>query len=105
MIKNKDLEAFNNSEDAKRVNMLMSAAYLLFTEAMNITEELNDILSKRNLSVGIFKHHHRSLNKSFDIYHADFKSMIKRPEEKENFIIDFEQFDKEFRKFAKLYIK
>ena len=53
MIKNKDLEAFNNSEDAKRVNMLMSAAYLLFTEAMNITEELNDILSKRNLSVGI----------------------------------------------------
>ena len=43
MIKNKALEAFNNSEDARKVNTLMSAAYLLFTEAMNIIEKPNDI--------------------------------------------------------------
>lgn len=87
---------------AQRINELISASYMLISEALVLQSEADDTLRKYGLVYAEIKQRANALQKEFDKYFACIKSMITEEEQKEAYFTDLDNFDKVFRKYAKL---
>lgn len=92
--------AVNNGSMAK-VNRLLSAAHLLNCEVNNLIEETADILRRNGLLIGELKKYHSDFLKCADRYFAEFATMVEE-NEKMNMFEDMDEFDRMFRKWAKI---
>lgn len=86
----------------KRVNMLLSAAHLLMCEVSNLVGETSDVLRDNGLMLGEIKKHFGVLDKDLDLYFNEFTKMVDTPERGKDLFNDCDEFDKMFRKWAKL---
>lgn len=86
----------------ERVSMLLSAAYLLNSESSMLVEEASDVLSRNGMRMGEIKMFHQRFTKSADMYFNCFATMIKAAGQENAYFKDFDEFDKVFRKWAKL---
>ena len=85
-----------------RVNKLLSAAHVLRCEAANIIGETADLLESRGLLMGELKKCHSDLDKVQDRYFSEFTKMVDTPQRGKDLFSDCDEFDKSFRKWAKL---
>lgn len=85
-----------------RVNQLLSAAHVLRCEAANLIGETADLLESRGLLMGELKKCHSDLDKVQDRYFYEFTRMITTEQSGEDLFADCDEFDKGFRKWAKL---
>ena len=85
-----------------RASHLLSAAYLLNTEASNIVEEAGDILRRNGLLLGEIKQCQNAFTKAADRYFSLFAEMVKESGKVMDYYSDLEEFDNAFRKWAKL---
>lgn len=85
-----------------RVNRLLSAAHLLHCEANNLIEEATDDLLRNGLLIGGLKRLHNDVLRCYDRYLNDFATMITSEECKTAFFGDLDEFDRSYRKWAKI---
>ena len=85
-----------------KMNQLISAAHILNCEANSLVEEASDLMDKYGLLLGDLKMRHNSFVRSADVYFSTFASMVKNEKNKMDMFKDLEDFDKEFRKWAKI---
>ena len=85
-----------------RVNQLLSAAHILRCEAANLTGETADLLQSKGLLMGELKKCHSDLDKVQDRYFYEFTQMITSKQSGKDLFDDCDEFDKNFRKWAKL---
>ena len=83
-----------------RASLLLSAAYLLNSEASNLVEEAGDILRANGRMMGELKKLQNAFTKSADRYFADFAAMIGESGKEKVYFTDLEDFDRAFRKWA-----
>ena len=88
-----------------RASLLLSAAYLLNSEASNLVEEAGDILRANGLMMGELKKLQNAFTKSADRYFADFAAMIGESGKEKEYFTDLEDFNKAFRKWAKIDVE
>lgn len=88
-----------------RASLLLSAAYLLNSEASNLVEEAGDILRANGLMMGELKKLQNAFTKSADRYFADFAAMIGESGKEKEYFTDLEDFDRAFRKWAKIDVE
>ena len=86
----------------KKVNQLLSAAHVLRCEAANLVGETADLLESRGLLMGDLKKLHNDLDKVQDRYFYEFTQMITSKQSGKDLFDDCDEFDKNFRKWAKL---
>ena len=96
------LERAREDGAAQRVNELISASYMLISEALLLQGEADDLLRKHGLVYGEVKQRANALQREFDKYFSCVKSMITEDTQKEAYFTDLDNFDKIFRKYAKL---
>ena len=96
------LERARQDGAAQRINELISASYMLISEALVLQSEADDTLRKYGLVYAEIKQRANALQREFDKYFACIKSMITEDEQKEAYFTDLDNFDKIFRKYAKL---
>ena len=96
------LERASKNGSIDRLNSLLSAAHLLRCEAANLVSEANDLMIENGLLLGELKKYSNDLDRIQDIYFNEFTSMIDTEKQKKDLFYDYEHFDKEFRKYAKL---
>ena len=84
-----------------RASLLLSAAYLLNTEASNIVEA-GDILKQNGMFLGEIKQLHNAFTRSADKYFTCFADMIRESGQGDAYFSDLEEFDRFFRKWTKL---
>lgn len=87
---------------AQRINELISASYMLISEALVLQSEADDTLRKYGLVYAEIKQRANALQREFDKYFSCVKSMITEDTQKEAYFTDLDNFDKVFRKYAKL---
>ena len=92
--------AKNGSID--RLNSLLSAAHLLRCEAANLVSEANDLMIENGLLLGELKKYSNDLDKVQDRYFNEFTQMITSKQSGKDLFADCDEFDKNFRKWAKL---
>ena len=103
MIAKKDLIDRANADGAMdKMNQLISAAHILNCEANSLVEEASDLMDKYGLLLGDLKMRHNSFVRSADMYFSTFASMVKNERNKMDMFKDLEDFDKSFRKWAKI---
>lgn len=85
-----------------RASILLSAAYLLNSEAYMLIDEAADILHSNGLLLGELKQFHNGFMKATDNYFREFNSMVKESGKTMEYLNDLDDFDKAFRKWAKL---
>ena len=85
-----------------KVNQLLSAAHILRCEAANLTGETADLLESKGLLMGELKKLHNDLDKVQDRYFYEFTQMITTEQSGKDLFADCDEFDKGFRKWAKL---
>lgn len=103
MIAKKDLVDKATADGAiDRMNQLLSASYILNCEANSLVEEAADLMDKYGLLLGDIKMRHNSFVRSADMYFSTFASMVKNEKNKMDMFKDLEDFDKSFRKWAKI---
>lgn len=85
----------------ERMNMLLSAAHLLNCEANSLIEESADIMAKKGLLLGDLKKLHTNFVTAADRYFREFSTMVNEKSKMDMFS-DLEDFDKYFRKWAKV---
>ena len=85
-----------------RVNQLLSAAHILRCEAANIIGETADLLQSKGLLMGELKKLHNDLDKVQDRYFYEFTQMITTEQSGKDLFSDLDEFDKGFRKWAKI---
>lgn len=78
-----------------RASLLLSAAYLLNSEASNLVEEASDILRANGLMMGELKKLQNAFTKSAARYFADFAAMIGESGKEKEYFTDLEDFDGE----------
>lgn len=88
-----------------RASILLSAAYLLNSEAYMLIDEAADILHSNGLMMGELKKLQNAFTKSADRYFADFAAMIGESGKEKEYFTDLEDFDKAFRKWAKIDVE
>lgn len=86
----------------KRINTLLSAVHVLHCEASNLFGETEDLLIQYGCLVGELKREHSAMVKAMDKYFNDFTSMIDSKQSGKDLFEDLDNFDKVFRKWAKL---
>lgn len=96
------LERARRDGAAQRINELISASYMLISEALVLQSEADDTLRKYGLVYAEIKQRANALQKEFDKYFSCVKTMITEDEQKEAYFTDLDNFDKIFRKYAKL---
>lgn len=87
---------------AKKVAALLSAAHLLNTEAISLIDECDGLMDGHIRIVHDLKYNSKKLQFAFDQYVRTFNKLVKQPEAFKDLAADFEDFDKAFRKYAKL---
>lgn len=103
MIAKKDLIDRANADGAMdKMNQLISAAHILNCEANSLVEEASDLMDKYGLLLGDLKMRHNSFVRSADMYFSTFASMVKNEKNKMDMFKDLDDFDKSFRKWAKI---
>jgi hypothetical protein len=103
MIAKKDLIDRANADGAMdKMNHLISAAHILNCEANSLVEEASDLMDKYGLLLGDLKMRHNSFVRSADMYFSTFASMVKNEKNKMDMFKDLDDFDKSFRKWAKI---
>lgn len=85
-----------------RLNMLLSAAHLLNSEANNLIEEASDVMSAKGLLLGDLKKLHNDFVKCADRYFKEFASLVDSKDAVMDYFNDLEGFDKAFREWAKV---
>ena len=85
-----------------KVNQLLSAAHVLRCEAANLIGETADLLESRGLLMGELKKLHNDLDKVQDRYFYEFTQMITTEQSGKDLFSDLDEFDKGFRKWAKI---
>lgn len=85
-----------------RASLLLSAAYLLNTEASNIVEEAGDILRRSGLLLGEIKQVQTHFTNAANRYFRLFAEMIGESGQTSAYFEDLEAFDRHFREWAKL---
>lgn len=88
-----------------RASILLSAAYLLNSEAYMLIDEAADILHSNGLLLGEFKQFHNGFMKATDNYFREFNSMVKESGKTMEYLNDLDDFDKAFRKWAKIDVE
>ena len=95
-----DAAIANGSMD--RLNMLLSATHLLNCEANNLIEEASDIMEINGLLLGDLKKLHNDFVRVADRYFKEFATLVGTEKSKMDMFSDLEEFDKEFRQWAKV---
>lgn len=85
-----------------RMNMLLSAAHLLSSEANNLIEEASEVMAGHVLLLGDLKKLHSDFVRVADKYFNEFEALVTTDTAKMDFFSDLEVFDKSFRKWAKV---
>ena len=85
----------------RRVNELLSAAYLLVSEAYVLYGEAEGELKKYGLLLGETKHLLAAVERTMNRYFDQFKGVV-APAERGHYFEDLDAFDKAFRRWAKL---
>ena len=85
----------------RRVNELLSAAYLLVSEAYVLYGEAEGELKKYGLLLGETKHLLAAVERTMNRYFDQFKGAV-APAERGHYFEDLDAFDKAFRRWAKL---
>lgn len=96
------LERARQDGAAQRVNELISASYMLISEALLLQGEADDMLRKHGLVYGEVKQRANALQREFDKYFRCVSSMITEKKQKEAYFADLDDFDKKLREYAKL---
>lgn len=86
----------------ERMNMLLSAAQLLNCEANNLVEEASDLMAENGLLLGDLKKLHNDFVRVADKYFKEFATLVETDKSKMDMFSDLEEFDKSFRKWAKI---
>lgn len=95
-----DAAIANGSMD--RMNMLLSAAHLLNCEANDMVEEASDLMAENGLLLGDLKKLHNDFVRVADRYFKEFATLVTTETSKMDMFSDLEDFDKAFRKWAKV---
>lgn len=96
------IERARRNGSIDRASLLLSAAYLLNTEASNIVEEASDLLKENGMLLGELRRLHNAFTRSADMYFRCFADMIRESGQGDAYFKDLEEFDRFFRKWAKL---
>lgn len=96
------IEAAEKDGSIERMNMLLSAAYLLNSEANNLVEEASEVMEAKGLLLGNLKKLHNDFIRCADRYFNEFSTLIVTHKSKMDMFKDLEDFDKAFRKWAKV---
>lgn len=92
-IKKITIERAKENGVIERMNVLLSAAYLLNSEASLVMARCETLLQRNGLLLGRLKMLTNRLNGAFDMYCREFASMIKTDESKQGYISDITEFD------------
>lgn len=99
--KKETLERAGKAGAIDRMNGLLSAAYLLMSEAYCLYDEANDLMKAYGLNLGGLKKNMNATYRDFDQYFQDFRRLV--PEsQKGNYFGDLDAFDRKFRGWAGL---
>ena len=85
-----------------RMNLLLSAAHLLNCEANDMVEEASDLMAENGLLLGDLKKLHNDFVRVADRYFKEFATLVTTETSKMDMFSDLEEFDKAFRKWAKV---
>lgn len=85
----------------RKVNQLLSAAYLLVSEAYVLYSEAEGELRRYGLLLGETKHLLGAVERTMNRYFDQFKGVV-QPAERGHYFEDLDAFDKAFRRWAKL---
>lgn len=96
------IERARGNGSIAKASMLLSAAYLLNSESSILVEEASDVLRRNGMRMGELKMFHERFIKSADMYFNCFASMIKDAKQGDAYFKDLDEFDKVFRKWAKI---
>ena len=77
----------------ERMNILLSAAYLLNSEASLVMARCETMLERNGLLLGRLKWLTNHLNGAFDMYCREFREMIITEASKDGYIKDVSEFD------------
>lgn len=80
----------------ERMNILLSAAYLLYSETSLVMARCETMLERNGLLLGRLKWLTNHLNGAFDLYCREFASMIKTDASKQGYVQDITEFDELF---------
>ena len=92
-IKKSTIERAKDNGVIERMNILLSAAYLLNSETSLIMARCETMLARNGLLLGRLKMLTNRLNGAFDQYCREFSSMILTDESKQGYIKDVTEFD------------
>lgn len=92
-IKKSTIERAKDNGVIERMNILLSAAYLLNSETSLIMARCETMLARNGLLLGRIKMLTNRLNGAFDQYCKEFSSMILTDESKQGYIKDITEFD------------
>jgi len=92
-IKKSTIERAKENGVIERMNVLLSAAYLLNSETSLIMARCETMLARNGLLLGRLKMLTNRLNGAFDQYCREFSSMILTNESKQGYIKDVTEFD------------
>lgn len=85
-----------------RASLLLSAAYLLNSEASNLIEEAGDILRREGLMLGEIKHLQNNFTVSATRYFTAFSQLVTDRVKVMDYFNDLTEFDRRFRAWAKI---
>lgn len=85
-----------------RATLLLSAAYLLNSEASNMVEEASEMLRGDGLVIGELKQAQGAFTKAANRYFHTFSELVNDNGRVLDYYTDLEEFDKFFRDWAKL---
>ncbi len=96
-------EAYEASYDkrAKEVAAKLSAMHLLYTEAILIFDEIREQLASDHKIIHDIKYYTNRIDADFKFYNDAVQKVIPK-EQNLNLCEDLEDFDKQFRKYARL---
>ena len=88
-IKN-NIERMKKDGACDRVNVLISASYMLFTLGFSLFDDAESVLGKYGLRHGPLKQLSNRVYKSFDLYQSEIAAMISRENNWNDFATDYD---------------
>ena len=85
-----------------RMNTLLSAAYLLNSEASLLTARVETLLARNGLLLGRLKQLTNHLNQSFDRYCREFADLIITEDSRNGYMEDISEFDDFFLAYTSI---
>lgn len=95
------IEAAKANGDYDKLIQLQSAMILLFSVAEGLKGDAEEIEARSGIAIMELKMSANKLTKAFDDYRASYRKLVSSDAGK-MLIADFEDFDKQFRSYAKL---